>query len=246
MTRPDRPSHAAEPKKSDPLSVRLIVWVAGSKANLSELPREVKASFGFRLYELQQGKNPLDTKPLPQFGSGVYELRESFDRNAYRAVYVVNLTKALYVLHVFMKKIQIRDRSAEAGRKIDRPAFAARTGVGCGELIMAKTFFEKSLGNVLADIGFTPAEAAELTAKSSLIIAIKNTIARRGLTQVAAAQLCGTDQPTLSKVFRGRMESVTIDRLASWLTALGRDVEIVVKPTSRKPRQGRLRVIEAA
>ncbi len=32
------------------------------------------------------------------------ELRESFDRNAYRLVYVVNLRKALYVLHAFMKK----------------------------------------------------------------------------------------------------------------------------------------------
>lgn len=41
---------------------------------------------------------------LPQFGTGVFELRESFDRNAYRLIYVVNLRKALYVLHVFMKK----------------------------------------------------------------------------------------------------------------------------------------------
>ena len=68
------------------------------------MPREVKTSFGLRLYELQQGKTPLDMKPLPQFGGGVYELRESFDRNAYRVIYVVNLRKALYVLHAFMKK----------------------------------------------------------------------------------------------------------------------------------------------
>jgi len=37
---------------------------------------------------------------------------------------------------------------------------------------MAKISFEKSSGNVFADIGFKPAEAAELTAKSTLIIAI--------------------------------------------------------------------------
>ena len=41
---------------------------------------------------------------MTQFGGGVYELRESFDGNAFRAVYVVNLGKALYVLHAFMKK----------------------------------------------------------------------------------------------------------------------------------------------
>ncbi len=64
----------------------------------------MKTSFGLRLYELQQGKTPLDMKPLTQFGTGVYELRESFDRNAYRLIYVVNLRQALYVVHVFMKK----------------------------------------------------------------------------------------------------------------------------------------------
>jgi len=108
------------------------------------------------------------------------------------------------------------------------------------------TPFIKSKGNVFADIGFTPAEAAELTSNTTLITAIKDVIRHRKLTQQEAARLCGTDQPTLSKVFRGRMESVTIDRLASWLTALGQDVEITIKPTPRSRRRGRLRVIEAA
>jgi predicted XRE-type DNA-binding protein len=98
---------------------------------------------------------------------------------------------------------------------------------------MGKISFEKSSGNVFADIRFTPAETAELTAKSRLIIDIKDTIEQRKLTQQEAARLCGTDQPTLSEVFRGRLESVTIDRLASWLNALGRDVEIVVRLSPR-------------
>ena len=91
-------------KQPDQPLVRPVVWIAGSKDDLSTLPSEVKGSFGFRLYELQQGKTPLDIKPLSQFGPGVYELRESFDRNAYRMMYVVNLKKAIYVLHAFMKK----------------------------------------------------------------------------------------------------------------------------------------------
>ena len=61
-------------------------------------------SFGFRLGELQAGGTPLDMKPLTQFGGGVYELRESFEGDAYRTVYVLNLGKALYVLHAFKKK----------------------------------------------------------------------------------------------------------------------------------------------
>ena len=82
----------------------MVVWVGSSKEDISALPGPVKASFGHRLRQLQDGKTPLDMKPLPQFGAGVFELRERFDRNAYRLMYVVNLRKALYVLHAFMKK----------------------------------------------------------------------------------------------------------------------------------------------
>ena len=71
-------------------------------------------------------------------------------------------------------------------------------------------------GNVFGDMGFAPAEAAELTVRSALITSIGDTIRARKLTQQEAARLCGTDQPTLSKVLRGRMESVTIDRLTAY------------------------------
>jgi predicted XRE-type DNA-binding protein len=100
--------------------------------------------------------------------------------------------------------------------------------------------YGKGSGYVFADLGFSPAEAAELSVKSSLISTISDTIKERKLTQLAAAQLCGTDQPTLSKVLRGRMESVTIDKLAAWLNALGRTVEIHVRPYDRRAKAGQL------
>jgi predicted XRE-type DNA-binding protein len=99
---------------------------------------------------------------------------------------------------------------------------------------------EKGSGDIFVDLGFSSGDAAELTVKSALIDAISDTIADRELTQQAAAKLCHTDQPTLSKVLRGRMESVTIDRLASWLIALGRTVEIRVRPYDRRTETGRL------
>jgi phage-related protein len=80
------------------------VWIGSAKDDVSALPPPVKASFGHRLHEVQDGKMPLDTKPLPQFGPGVLELRERYDGNAYRLMYVVALKKAIYVLHAFMKK----------------------------------------------------------------------------------------------------------------------------------------------
>ena len=84
-----------------------------------------------------------------------------------------------------------------------------------------ETTHEESSGNVFADLGFTPAATSELTVKSTLIMRIGDAIEERGLTQQQAAQLCGTDQPTLAGVLRGRMESVTTDQLSAWLKANG-------------------------
>ena len=104
--------------------------------------------------------------------------------------------------------------------------------------------FEEGSGNVFADLGFAPEQVEELTAKGSLILAMKAIMAERALTQKQAAKVCGTDQPTLSKVLHGRMDSVTIDRLAHWLTALGQDVEITVRPAPPN-RHARLHVAAA-
>jgi phage-related protein len=95
---------AATPPDNAPLPSRPIVWICSSKKDISGLPGPVKASFGYRLRQVQQGRKTADTKALTQFGVGVLELREAFDGNAFRVVHVVNLKKAVYVLHAFMKK----------------------------------------------------------------------------------------------------------------------------------------------
>src|SRR3954451_7532730 len=64
--------------------------------------------------------------------------------------------------------------------------------------------------------------------KAQLIDALAETLKGRGLTQVQAARLCGTDQPTLSKVLTGRSDRVTVDKLMRWLAALERPVELHV------------------
>lgn len=83
---------------------RRLAWVGSAKDDLSALPKPVKADFGFQLRQVQQGRPAADAKALTQYGAGVIELRTSFDTNAYRAVYVVKLRHAIYVLHAFMKK----------------------------------------------------------------------------------------------------------------------------------------------
>jgi len=106
-TKPPREAASAGigvPPREASLPPRLVVWIGGSKDDISALPASVKASFGHRLRQVQEGRTPLDTKPLPQFGTGVLELRERFDGNSYRLTYIIALKQAIYVLHAFMKK----------------------------------------------------------------------------------------------------------------------------------------------
>jgi predicted XRE-type DNA-binding protein len=101
-----------------------------------------------------------------------------------------------------------------------------------------------SSGNVFADLGL-PAPEEELT-KAQLASHIRQVIKRRKLTQVAAATLMGIDQPKVSALLNGRLANFSSDRLMRLLTALGQDVEIVVKAKPRNRAQGRVRVVGEA
>jgi predicted XRE-type DNA-binding protein len=90
---------------------------------------------------------------------------------------------------------------------------------------------EASRGNVFEDLGH--ADAEEKLARADLSIAIARAIRDRGLTQTMAAGLLGCAQPDVSRLMRGQVRGFTIERLASYLTALGQDVEIVVRPAGR-------------
>ena len=101
-----------------------------------------------------------------------------------------------------------------------------------------------STGNVFADLGL--ADAGEHLIKAGLVVRINRTIRQRKLTQAAAAQLMGIDQPKVSRLQRGYLTNFSVERLMHFLTLLGRDVEIVVKPVPRTRRVGRVRVVERA
>jgi predicted XRE-type DNA-binding protein len=99
-------------------------------------------------------------------------------------------------------------------------------------------------GNVFADLGL-PEPEEELT-KAQLASHIRQIIQRRRLTQVAAAGLMGIDQPKVSALLNGRLTNFSTDRLMRLLTALGQDVEIVVKERPSGLDKGRIRVVGEA
>jgi|SRR5580658_7044009 predicted XRE-type DNA-binding protein len=90
---------------------------------------------------------------------------------------------------------------------------------------------EPGSGNVFADLGL--ADAGEQLIKAGLVVKIDRAIRQRHLTQAAAAQLMGIDQPKVSAMLAGQFRGYSVERLMRFLVALGHDVEIVVKPVKR-------------
>jgi predicted XRE-type DNA-binding protein len=89
----------------------------------------------------------------------------------------------------------------------------------------------KGGGNVFADLGLPNPEQELL--KARLTLQIYKIVKERGLTQAQAGALLGIKQPHVSVLMRNRAGNFSIGRLMEFLTALGQDVEITVKPTRR-------------
>ena len=101
-----------------------------------------------------------------------------------------------------------------------------------------------SSGNVFADIGVP--EPEEELAKAQLAGRIREIVRRSRMTQVAAAEVMGIDQPKVSALLSGRLGNFSSERLMRLLTRLGQDVEIVVKSKPRRRQRGRIRVVQEA
>ena len=72
----------------------------------------------------------------------------------------------------------------------------------------------------------TPAEAENMKLRSMLITALKDHIARAGLSQSEAAKLLGVTQPRISGLMRGKIELFGLDFLVNMISATGLHVEM--------------------
>lgn len=90
---------------------------------------------------------------------------------------------------------------------------------------------EASSGNVFADLGLPDAD--ERQTKVQLAVAINRELTARAWSQSRAAEVLGVNQPKVSALQKYRLEGFSVERLMTFLTALGNDVEISIKRRSR-------------
>ena len=93
-------------------------------------------------------------------------------------------------------------------------------------------------GNVFEDLGFDPAESADLALRAYLMLEVRKFIEKNGLNQNRAAKFFGTSQPKVSNIMRGRVEEISSDYLVGLLAKTGGQLRYSFKqPTKRQVEQ---------
>jgi phage-related protein len=83
-----------------------VEFLGDSLRELKQFPEDARRQSGRQLDLVQQGKEPVDWKPMASVGSGVREIRARDEHGIYRVIYVAKFADAVYVLHCFQKKTQ--------------------------------------------------------------------------------------------------------------------------------------------
>lgn len=86
------------------MNIKPVKWLGDSRDRLRGFSDQARARAGFELWEVQQGRDPFDWKPMPSVGLGVNEIRVRDGSGAYRLIFVARFSEAVYVLHAFQKK----------------------------------------------------------------------------------------------------------------------------------------------
>jgi predicted XRE-type DNA-binding protein len=93
--------------------------------------------------------------------------------------------------------------------------------------------------SVFYDLAETPEDAANLTARGLLMIAIEQRIREEGWTQTEAAARLHVTQPRISDLLNGKISKFSLDALVNMLPPVGLmfDVRPVERPPTRRRRK---------
>ncbi len=88
-----------------------VEWVGNSHDVLVDFPPEVRQNLGKALQDVQEGRRPPDSGPVPGIGrSGVFELRDEDADAWYRLIHLKKIDNRIFVLHCFEKETNKIDK----------------------------------------------------------------------------------------------------------------------------------------
>ena len=87
------------------ITFKPVIWLDDSRKRVRDFPDAARQRTGFELWEVQQGNDPSDWRPMASVGPGVREIRVHAD-GEFRVLYIARFDEAIYVLHAFAKKSQ--------------------------------------------------------------------------------------------------------------------------------------------
>jgi len=80
-----------------------------------------------------------------------------------------------------------------------------------------------------ADLGFKPVEAQDLRIRSHMMIALREFVREKKLTQSQAAKLLGVTQPRVSDLMKGKINLFSASNLIKLLAKAGLRVDVQIR-----------------
>lgn len=102
---------------------------------------------------------------------------------------------------------------------------------------------QRGSGNVFADLQLP--DAQELNTKLMLAMRLNDRLAELKWKQAEIAKRLGIAQPNVSMLLNYKLDNFSSEKLMEFFTALGYDVEFLIRPARTKAR-GEMRVLMAA
>jgi predicted XRE-type DNA-binding protein len=93
------------------------------------------------------------------------------------------------------------------------------------QVVHEKIEITESCGNVFADLGFPPDEAANLSLRSTFIAQLMKIIQDQALTKAQAAKQFGVTQPQITLLLKGKIQEFSIDELVNMFARAGYEIE---------------------
>jgi predicted XRE-type DNA-binding protein/phage-related protein len=186
-----------------------ISFLGDSRDAIRDFPDGPRYRAGVELRAVQNGLDPDDWKPMKAVGPGVREIRIRDASGAFRIIYLATMADRVLVLPCVSEKDPADGAAGyRAGRKTPQ-------GLE-GATMNGETF--DSVFDALAD---TAAEAANMTARADLLLAIRERVKAWNLTQEQAAVRLGLTRPRLNDLMRGKLDKFSLDALVNIAAAAG-------------------------